>query len=273
MILGMIEPPAIQTTLQAIENPFSYDLGFTFIPSKNPHADIMICCHGFGSSNRIAKIIHSFDVVSDHIIGFNFPDHNLAVRPFDPRKSAFGSIDELLPLLYIMKKCIDAQMNAINLYGFSAGGGAVINALAVLNQNTYDQQLQKLGIGSDDKKKILAAIQKGWIILDCPLKSYEEFMAFQGKSPDLEILAEQYRKNNMRPIDTLTVLAGLAFNIILHFQLPDDVIGNRDDDLYIEQLCAVNKGITEVIVNFDGGHNACHESLWDHYKMVRPILR
>lgn len=155
----------------------------------------------------------------------------------------------------------------------SAGGGAVINALAVLNKNIYDQHLQKLGINSDDKKKILAAIQKGWIILDCPLKSYEEFMEFQGKSPDLEILAERYRKNNMRPIDAINGLAELRLKIILHFQLPDDVIGNRDDELYIERLCAINKGITEVVINFDGGHNACHESLWGSLYVAEKSVR
>jgi hypothetical protein len=77
---------------------------------------------------------------------------------------------------------IDQRLDAIDLYGFSAGGGAVINLIALLNTKTYDAELKKIGIDKKEKKKLLEAIQMGFILLDAPLKSVEEIMDFRGSS-------------------------------------------------------------------------------------------
>lgn len=249
-------------------HPFLYDLHSTVIAGKRTDAPVMICCHGYGSNYTIARAVSSWNVVPDHIIGFNFPDYDL--RNYDPKKSTFGSIQEILPLLYMIKKCvIDAGLESINLYGFSAGGGAIINAFAVLNQTMYDEQLKKIGIDSATKTKILAALQKGHIILDCPLKSIDELMDLRGNSPEFAILADRYRHNNMRPIDSVALLQGLNLTVFLHFQTPDDIINNRDDALFIERLRKANKGVTEVVLAQEGGHNAFHTSLWRQYEKFR----
>lgn len=261
-VLGMIftiYPINVQQLNQALtgqKNPFSYDLGVKLIPSKHKNAGTTICCHGYGSSSYIANIIHSFNVLPDHIIGFNFPDYDLNNREYDPYKSVFGTIHEILPLLYVIRRCvIDAKLASINLYGFSAGGGAIINMLAVLNCSTYDEQLSAIGITRKDKKEIIAAIQRGHIILDCPLKSVDEIMAIREKTPEFIVLAERYRNNNMRPIDAMNSLEGLILNVIVHFQQPDEIVGNCDDDLFIARLRKANKGTTNVVLGNDGGHN------------------
>lgn len=252
------------------KHPFNYDLAVRIIPAKKEKAQTTICCHGYGHSNAIIDVVHSFGVIPDHLVSFNFPDYECVAKGYDPKKSTFGSIDEILPLLYMLKTCVvDAHLELINLYGFSAGGGAVVNALAVLNHAHYDEQLHKIGIDADAKKRMLNALQKGMIILDCPLKSIDEIMALRGKDPEFVILSERYTKNHMRPIDTIQKLQGLNLTMLLHFQTPDEILDNRDDALFAARLTAANKGKTYVVYGKDGGHNSYHKSLWLEYRKLR----
>lgn len=250
--------------------PFPYDLGIEVVANKRNKAGVTICCHGYGGSNHIVEIIDSYNAIPDHLVGFNFPDYDLTHRPYNPKKSAFGSIGELLPLLYIIKRCIcDGGLTTLNLYGFSAGGAAIINTLMVLNESTYDAVLGRIGITTDDKKDMIAALERGLIILDCPMKSLEEIVNLRGQTPEFMILADRYRANNMRPIDSVQRLKGLKLNILLHFQQPDDVVGNREDQLFIERLRAANAGDTQVVIGHEGGHNTYHRSLWRAYAKLR----
>ena len=77
-----------------------------------------------------------------------------------PTQTTFGTIDELIPLLQVMRVLvIEGKLETINLYGFSAGGGAVINALAVLNSNRYSRELENISIGSLQREKILVMVK------------------------------------------------------------------------------------------------------------------
>jgi hypothetical protein len=258
--------------LHETKSPFSYNLGIKILASKQKHASIMICCHGYGANNQIADAVYSTNAVKDHIVSFNFPDYEL--RNYDPNKSTFGTINELLPLLYVVKKCIiDGQQEKIDLYGFSAGGAAIINMLAVLHHDTYDNKLNEIDVSADYKKKIITAIEKGIIILDCPMKSAEEVIDACDASEEIEmqefeILAKRYAQNHMRPIDAVQKLKGLHLNILLYIEKPDDILGNRDDQLFIERLQKANSGKTEVIIGSSGGHNTYHKLLWDRYKKI-----
>lgn len=251
------------------QHPFSYDLGITLIEGKKKDAAVTICCHGYGHNAQIAEIVAANKVLSDqHLIGFNFPDYGITAES-DHRLSTFGTIDEMLPLLYILKCCAcDNSLSSINLYGFSAGGGAIINALATLNTSSHDERLTGIGISAKNKQQILSALENGIIILDCPLKSMREIIDFRGSSIELEIVANQYTKNNMNPIDQLPKLTGLKLNILLYFQKPDEILGNRDDALFIERLNQANSGKTTVVIANEGGHNRYHASLWRSYKKL-----
>lgn len=251
-------------------HPFSYDLGIRILQGKKTESDPLICCHGYGYNNQIVYDVTAAGSIQEHALGFNFPDYNCLSRPgFTINKSVFGSIEEIMPLLFIMRECvIKGGCERINLYGFSAGGGAVINALAVLNQPTYDTELSKLGINVEHKKRIIDAIEKGIIMLDCPLKSMDEIVAFH-KDADLSLLASRYAKNNMVPLHALEKLRGLSLHIFLHFQKPDDILSNRDDGLFIERLQKVNTGKTIVTIGNDGGHNAYNSALWNEYRKIQ----
>lgn len=138
------------------------------------------------------------------LVSFNFPEYDIKEeREYDYRQATFGTIAELLPALYVLKQIvIDQGIASIDLYGFSAGGGALINVIGVLNTSTYDTELKKIGIHTLEKEKLLSAIQKGIIVLDTPLKSIEEIIDHRGSTPEFEYLAKNYRDNNLRPIDS-----------------------------------------------------------------------
>jgi hypothetical protein len=225
----------------------------------------MLCFHGYGDNYEIALSLKKLGCIEATLVSFNFPEHDIKKgRTHILSKASFGTIHELLPALYALKQTLQGQeLESIDLYGFSAGGGAVINMIRVLNTSTYDAQLKTIGIGAAEKKRLLSAIQKGIVILDTPLKSVEEIISFRGSTEELELLAKNYRENSLRPIDSLKSLEGLSLDLILHFQEPDEILSNRDDRLYIETIRGCGK--VAVIIGNDGGHTADHTSLWQFY--------
>lgn len=251
-----IETASLDKLLKATNNPFAYDLHPLLIPAKSSDADVVLMLHGVGSDYRIAEIIDGYKIVPDHLISFNFPDY-----------SSYGTIQELLPPLYLLKKLtVDGQISPIHLYGFSAGAGAAINLLAVLNTKTYDAALKNIGITENDKKTILNAIQKGYVLLDAPLKSFDEIARGRPNIPELNVAVERYRQSGLRPIDSVNSLSGLKLNVILFLQTPDAAVMNLDDDMLIERLIAANPQGKNIVIRLDeGGHLGFHRSLWNAF--------
>ncbi len=251
---------------QFSEPLFDYDLHLFSLPGNNER--VMICFHGYGDNYKIALALKELNCIEATLVSFNFPEYDIKQgRKYDPQKASFGTIDELLPALYVLKQIVlDQGLDSIDLYGFSAGGGALINVIGVLNSSIYDANLKKIGIGEEEKMRLRSAIQNGVVILDTPLKSVEEIIDFRGSTEELEILAKNYRSNKLRPIDSLKLLNGLSLNMLLHFQEKDEIISNRDDEIYIERLKANQPaGKVAVIIGDDGGHMAPHLSLWRYY--------
>ncbi len=191
---------------------------------------------GYSGDYRLGRHLKKVGL-KENIVSFNFPDYGIREGMFDAEKATFGTIQELLPAIYVLKKCVvEKGLHEIDLYGFSAGGGAAVNVLAVLNTSKYDKALKAHGITLEDKQKILKAIQSGIVILDAPLKSIDEVIAARGSTKELEIIAKHYQENDLRPIDSLRHLENLSLQVIVYFQSPDAVISNRDDALFIERL-------------------------------------
>ncbi len=238
--------------------PFSHDLHLTSISGKTPQ--VVIAAHGMGGNYKIGHNVKTDKTV----ISFNFPDYDYTKRPIKPNEIAFGTADEILPLLYVIQQCVIIEGNQeIDLYGFSAGGGAVINAIGALNTNRFDEHLEKIGIDKAGKEKMLAAIQKGTIILDAPLKSIKEIIDFRGSSKELAFIEKKYQANDMEPIEALKYLKGLSLDIVVYFQNPDEILSNRDDELFYDRLKKYNSGTTELIIGRGGGHNTPHTLLWE----------
>ncbi|MBX7066858.1 MAG: hypothetical protein K1X28_06485 [Parachlamydiales bacterium] len=249
-----------------METPFKYDLHLSSLPGTNHRT--MICFHGYGANFQIAADLKKLYHVETTLVSFNFPEHDLHLREYDPNQATFGTIEELMPAFYVLKKVVlEPGLQSVDLYGFSAGGGAVVNLLAVLNTETYDAKLKQIGIGSQEKQRLIAAIEKGIVILDAPLKSIEEIIDFRGSSEEFEILAQNYRNSGFRPIDSLQKLNGLSLHILLFFTKNDEVLSNRDDALYIERLKAAQPK-AKVIVADGNGHSGLHQPLFDAYSLV-----
>src|SRR5271170_6780568 len=82
-----------------------YDLHLFSIPGKRER--IMICFHGYGANYQIAQAIQSWEVTDVTFLSFNFPDHDIEEREdYDPCQATFGTIDELLPALYVLKQVV-----------------------------------------------------------------------------------------------------------------------------------------------------------------------
>jgi hypothetical protein len=251
------------------EHPFNYDLHLFSLPGSLQRT--LICFHGYGDDYHIAKSLKDLYHLKVTLVSFNFPEHGIKQgKAYHPETASFGTIQELLPALYVMKSVIlDQELTSIDLYGFSGGGGALVNSLAVLNSTTYDDELKKIGIDKKEKAKMLAAIQQGVVILDAPLKSVEEIMEFRGSSEEFEILAKKYRDHGFRPIDSLQKLQGLSLRVLLYFDKHDEILSNRDDDLYIKRLkgCQPDEKVTVILAD-EGGHIAPHYALWHAYAQV-----
>ena len=252
--------------LTRLKHPFLYDLHPRVLQGTHNKAPVMIICHGYGDNYSLASHIYKLKVTNHHLVGFNFPDHDITDRD-DHTKSSLGTFQEILPLIYLIKICvIDFKLSQISLYGFSAGGGAVLNALAALYTKVFDTELSKFGIGQTNKQLMMNALQAGVILLDCPLKSIEEIMDFRGKNVQFQAIALHYDHNKMRPLDMLSSLQGIAVTLFLHFQNPDEILSNRDDKLFIERLRRANRGSTFVTSSNEGGHNKHHAALWKSFK-------
>lgn len=254
--------------------PFGYPIAIDVIQGKSGDEPVFVCFHGTGSDHTLGALVASFGVTNDHIISFNFPDYDMFGRGISFLDSSYGTINELLPALYILKKiAVDAGASKISIYGFSSGAGDAVNVVAILNSNIYDRALNGIGITANDKKLILAALQRGVLLLDSPLKSKEEvYESGIGQRDRASIaMAKRYRDNQLVPIESIYLLKGLTLTTVVFFQTPDDRVANRDDSLFASRLKESNpNGKNIAIMKDEGGHCGYHKSLWEAYRSLNP---
>lgn len=262
-----VEIETLKHVLYQSSPPFNYPLDIKIYPGKSSNEDVILCCHGYGADSSTAGVIASYHPVPDCLIGFNFPDYNITSRKMPLEQMTYGTIDELLPAVYLLKKIvIDVGVNKISLYGFSAGGAAVVNLIALLNTSPNSQAFHSINVSETDIQKILSALQKGIILLDAPLKSLDEFNAAHPESmkdPFNLLHTQREKENAMIPINNLAKWKGLKLSVVLFFQNPDLAVSNRDDNLFAEKLIQANpEGKNLVISKNEGGHLSFHSSLW-----------
>lgn len=259
----------ILTSLQAVD--FKYNLHLEYFPGASERT--IVAFHGMGGNYKIGEMLKHELGANESIISFNFPDHDMMDIH---RKLSYGTIDEILPAIYVLKKAIvDEKREEIDLYGFSAGGGAVINVLATLNSSDHDRELEKIGVTLSDKQKIVDALQKGTILLDAPLKSVQEVIDVQGRHPFIIYVANQYKRNGMDPIEAMTKLQGLHLKFLVYFEEGDTILSNRMDMYYIQKLKDIlgRENVTPLI-GYTGSHKPPHPTLFEYYqKNEHPVLK
>ncbi|MBA2369825.1 MAG: alpha/beta hydrolase [Candidatus Protochlamydia sp.] len=250
----------------SMHSPFNYDLQLKILPGEKLDAELFICLHGMGSDSTISTVMRANPAILPfHVIAFNFPDYGRRYK--EGVKTTFGTFDEIAPALFILKKCIvDGRADKVHLYGFSAGGSAALNCVAVLNSSRYDTEMQKLGIGEKEKQRILHSIQQGSVVLEVPLKSFDEIADISGDR-DVRLVARRAKKNGMTPIDNIKELRNLALNCFIYFAHPDRILGNKDDAEFIKRFKDANEnGRTVALIGNNSGHTAYHPELWKAYK-------
>lgn len=258
-----VEFAALKQTLAAFH--FSYDLKVKLLKGNSEDQTVMLLLHGMGSDNRLGEILQTYGDIPDHLVSFNFPDAGLQGR-YDPAQTTFGTLHEILPVIYLLKKLVvEGGSSSLSVYGFSAGGGALVNTVSVLNLDRYDRDLQGIGITKSDKLAILKALQRGTLLLDASLKSMREIIDFRGRDAQLDFIGFRYRQNGFEPIDSLQNWKGLSLNVLVYFEIPDEVLSNRDDELFITRLKSYNAGKVQALSGHHGGHATYHKELWKAY--------
>jgi len=171
------------TAIEQLENTISSDQhnqdiiqALAYNPQiriENMHANICptICIHGFGDSAHSFTHGITFPLNLKSAIHFDLPDAeihtNFSFKIL--RKTSFGQISEVLPFLYILKLCHEAGFRAVNIYGMSRGAAVAVNALAILNNNSYQRQLRKIGIQNGERQAIISMLRNGTVCIDAPL--------------------------------------------------------------------------------------------------------
>ncbi|MFN0065401.1 MAG: hypothetical protein ACKVOH_04110 [Chlamydiales bacterium] len=231
--------------------------GAKVIAGEGWDQDPMIIAHGYGMDDSLTDIVSSSGLTPHHLVGFNFPDYGHDIDVTRPDKLCFGTIKELAPLINLMRACVlEAGAKRLHVYGFSAGGGAVVNALGVLCQHRF---CNELNLNPEEMDNIIEAVERGSVLLDCPLKSIDEICDVVEKTnPHLRYIADIYIAWGMRPIDSLLKLEGHAFDLYLHFENPDVILSNRDDMFYIDNLERGNYlGRNTIVLGYLGLHLPC----------------
>ena len=237
------------------------------LPAAKPGVATILCFHGYGGDRDIARVLRSYPQIEEHLVSFDFPDARCWEGMYDPKTGTFGTPAELeRPLRLLHALVVDEGLERVYLYGFSAGGGALINTLVALHSPKWADYVLSLGIDDDAKARMLAAVQRGIVLLDCPLKSIQEILDERGASYEMEVLQARFAQNRMTPIDSVQELAGLGLNVIVHFQDPDEVLTNKLDQEFIRRIESANRnGWTKVVIASEGGHVSYHAALWQAY--------
>lgn len=250
------------------ENPFGHNLSVKY--SFGSNNTILLCSHGFGQNSQ--SIINRVRPnTSDTLIAFNYIDHDFSHETGDDTKTMMATPIEIMPLIYMLKKCVvDNNMSTISLYGYALGAANIVYAIEHLITEDHDDLLKKYNITTYDKKKILEALRKGKILLDVPFKSLDEIIVLQGPTKILLMYKERAAKFNiLSPLETLGKLKDLNITVLVFFDIKDEEFSNRYDSKFIKNLLEANSNGTNIVITSDnGGHSATHVTLWKVYSSL-----
>lgn len=247
------------------EKLFGYHPEIEIIPEDNQNVHSCsthptLFFHGWGDSKSGAHVFkRAFNVLPGTVVTFNFPDGHGNVT-----KTSLGQLNEVLPALYVLDRTIAKQLNAtaVDLYGFSRGGAVIINMIAVLadESDQYTKALERIGINTLQRKKLLHLIQAGSIVLDCPLIDHEA--ALKNIAPHIPTwisktaasLCSRYQTNALVPLDSLKKINHLNLSILLHVEYNDTIVTNVHDATTFESLSEHNTQHTYISLGNTGGH-------------------
>lgn len=253
------------TTALEKENPFGHDLSVQCLSGTNQI--VLLCSHEFGgSSQSVMNRVRAN--TPDTVISFNYIDHDFSHETGDDTKTVIATPLEVMPLLYMLKKCVvDNNISPISLYGYALGAANIIYAIERLTTENQDDLLRKYNINESDKRSILRAVRGGKILLDVPFKTLDEVITLRGLNETTLMYQDRAAKSGiLSPLETLGKLRDLNMTFLLLFTTNDQEFSNRYDSDFAKNLLDANaNGINIVITGDNGGHSDTHTMLWKIY--------
>lgn len=249
--------------------------------------------HGFGSNKNAAEIIklsYGAERLPGDIVSFNFADAATALG-VDTTKTSLGQWSDMKSALYVLKTLHDNGEKSLGIVARSRGGATVINVIAALNDKThlYDNYLSKLGINEQKRESLITMLQRGNIILECPLICVRSTIrhrvgrsiwclklknclgsrlalnVIQVISVVLDYCAPILWWSDYRPWRDQAIKSAEKWNLvniptIVHFQDPDLTLGNELDTAFFCKLKISNGEATFIHIGSDGGHSSSYAS-------------
>ncbi len=263
---------------------FGYDLGIEYHIHNDeryykPSKRAILYLHPWGifalPNKRHAHVMKYYDVLPGDVVSFNFPD-GIWAGPFPGLRSSLGQLSDVLPALYTLAYAVKTyRLEAIDLFGYSRGAAVAVNMVAVLNDKStcYDSVLEGIGITQDVRKQLVRTIEKGSLVLNCPLIDAKATIDMSPRW--IQFIARrwsQYKDDGLQAIDAVKNLSDLKLNVLIHFQHNDTRVKNiKEADLY-NAFAAINPKRTYLVCGNDGGHihtqDALSQTLHVFYKQI-----
>ncbi len=263
---------------------FGYDLGIEFhTHSENRffkrEKRAIFYLHPWGvvgmPNKKHAHLLKLYDVLPGDIITFNFPD-GIWRAPIPIWYSSLGQLSDVLPALYALNYAYGTfGLTAIDLFGYSRGGAVAVNMLAVLHDKsgTYDKALAELGITAAKRKQLIALIENGSVVLNCPL--IDGNITLKKYSRTIQFLARtftNYKHDGLQALQSAQLLSDLKLRVLLHFQFNDTRVTNQKEAELYNAFAQCNPDATYLLLGNDGGHvhsqDALSKAIHLFYKQV-----
>src|SRR5437762_223517 len=118
------------------------------------------------TKNLLAPPAGGYDVPSFTSISSHTAHKGSSLPPAWSSNVAQGG--DIFTLLLVLKMLVECGVQKIHLFGHSRGGGTILTTLGRLYW-IHQQSLAQFGISNADAAKIRAAVDRGSIVLNCPL--------------------------------------------------------------------------------------------------------
>jgi|GEM_PF-2436506 len=263
----VIETPWINALKDYHLTPFVKLLGYNPAIRVYPtdcavqHAEaVTVYAHGFGEYQQAVLPFFQLNshIIPGTIVSFNFPD--VIEGSFVPnfKKANVAQGGDIRALTLMLKLLGECGLETIHLFGTSRGGGTVLNMLGRLcNYERYAFFFNELGITSQQAERIIAKIKKGTIVLNCAFIDSRVSARYWFKDWANWILETfvytvvEHRLSEDQGIESASLIQKQNFNILVHFQHNDRIVGNSADAAFYKAIMGPN---SYLVLGNDGGH-------------------
>lgn len=223
-----------------------------------------IYAHDWGDSQLSIDYFHrNADYLPNTIVGFNFIDANFGAFLPTYKKSNFCQAKDIAALSTVLAAVDISGADPIHIFGHGRGAGTIITTLSRLSRySIYRRFFKKLGISREQAKNIIKKVQRGVIVLNCPL--IDMYTIIQDKLGWFDMgwaipfvrgcilpTITQYRPCGDSPLKAARYLKRLDLTICIYTEQQDMMVGNRAEARLYAKLAGPD---TYFCIGDDGSH-------------------